>query len=149
MVGGAAAAVSGGLVAVSGAVGLAIGRNLIGTGYAGAQETNAYIEDSEVIASGDIGIGANASETIEADEVRLDVGRNDPVDQILDESHISLTNAGVSLTPIVTRYAWPSELDLMARIAGLQLRERWAGWNNEPFTSTSARHVSVYGNPRL
>jgi SAM-dependent methyltransferase len=89
------------------------------------------------------------AETIEVDEVRLDVGRHDPVDQILDESHISLTNAGVRLTPIVTRYAWPSELDLMARIAGLQLRERWAGWNNELFTSTSARHVSVYGNPRL
>ena len=46
VVGGAAAAVSGGYIAVSGAVGMAIGRNLIGTGDAGAQKTNAYIEDS-------------------------------------------------------------------------------------------------------
>jgi SAM-dependent methyltransferase len=89
------------------------------------------------------------AETIEVDEVRLDVGRHDPVAQLLDESHVSLTNAGVRVTPIVARYAWPSELDLMARIAGLQLQERWAGWNNEPFTSASERHVSVYGKPRL
>ena len=52
---------------------------------------------------------------------------------------------GVRLYPIVTRYAWPSELDLMARIAGLRLKERWAGWNREPFTSASGTHVSVYG----
>ena len=89
------------------------------------------------------------AETIEVDEVRLDVGRHDPVAQLLDESHVSLTNAGVRVTPIVARYAWPSELDLMARIAGLQLQERWAGWNNEPFTSASERHVSVYGKSRL
>jgi hypothetical protein len=42
------------------------------------------------------------------------------------------------------RYAWPSELDLMARLAGLRLRERHGGWQGEPFTATSARHVSVY-----
>lgn len=40
-------------------------------------------------------------------------------------------------------YAWPSELDLMARIAGLRLRERWGGWRREPFTSESRSHVSV------
>jgi SAM-dependent methyltransferase len=42
------------------------------------------------------------------------------------------------------RYVWPSELDLMARIAGLRLRERWAGWRREPFTSDSREHVSVW-----
>jgi hypothetical protein len=42
------------------------------------------------------------------------------------------------------RYVWPSELDLMARIAGLSLRERWAGWRREPFTGESAMHVSVW-----
>jgi SAM-dependent methyltransferase len=42
------------------------------------------------------------------------------------------------------RYAWPSELDLMARLAGLQLRSRWAGWNREPFTTDSRSHVSVW-----
>lgn len=41
------------------------------------------------------------------------------------------------------RYVWPSELDLMAQIAGMALRERWAGWNREPYTSDSRSHVSV------
>jgi hypothetical protein len=50
----------------------------------------------------------------------------------------------VRLYPIVTRYAWPSELDLMARLAGLRLKDRWAGWRREPFDSTSTSHVSVY-----
>jgi hypothetical protein len=56
---------------------------------------------------------------------------------------VRLTNDGVRLFPIVQRYTWPSELDLMARIAGLRLKERWDGWNREPFTSTG-NVVSVY-----
>jgi hypothetical protein len=43
------------------------------------------------------------------------------------------------------RYAFPSELDLMARIAGLELQDRWGGWKDEPFTNASRDHVSVYG----
>lgn len=85
------------------------------------------------------------AEAIGVGNVRLDVGRHDPVSQTLDETHVHLSRYGVRLHPIVTRYAWPSELDLMARIAGLRLHERWSGWNSEPFTSTSTRHVSVYG----
>ena len=42
------------------------------------------------------------------------------------------------------RYVWPAELDLMARIAGLRLRERWGGWRREPFTGESTQHVSVW-----
>jgi SAM-dependent methyltransferase len=42
------------------------------------------------------------------------------------------------------RYVWPSELDLMARLAGMTLGERWAGWQQEPFTSDSDKHVSVW-----
>jgi SAM-dependent methyltransferase len=42
------------------------------------------------------------------------------------------------------RYVWPSELDLMARLAGMTLRERWAGWDREPFTGDSPSHVSVW-----
>jgi SAM-dependent methyltransferase len=45
------------------------------------------------------------------------------------------------------RYVWPSELDLMARLAGMTLRERWSGWNREPFTSESTKHVSVWEKP--
>jgi hypothetical protein len=42
------------------------------------------------------------------------------------------------------RDAWPAELDLMAQLAGLTLRERWGGWNREPFTSERTKHVSVW-----
>ncbi len=85
------------------------------------------------------------AEAIGVDRVKLDVGRHDPVLQMLDESHILLTHEGVRLSPIVCRYAWPSELDLMARIGGLRLKERWAGWNRDPFNSTSRTHISIYG----
>jgi SAM-dependent methyltransferase len=85
------------------------------------------------------------AEAIAINEVWLDMGRHDPVTQRLDESHVVLSREGVRMYPIVTRYAWPSELDLMARIAGLRLKERWAGWNREPFTSASSNHVSIYG----
>jgi len=85
------------------------------------------------------------AENIQLDEIRLDVLCHDPATQMLEESHVSLSGAGVRLNPVVQRYAWPSELDLMARIAGLRLKDRWGGWNREPFTSSSTAHVSVYG----
>jgi SAM-dependent methyltransferase len=47
------------------------------------------------------------------------------------------------------RYVWPSELDLMAQLAGMRLRERWGGWKKEPFTSTSQKHVSVWEKPAV
>ena len=84
-------------------------------------------------------------EAVELDEVRLDVCRHDAVTQRMDESHVRLTRDGVRLYPVVTRYAWPSELDLMARIAGLRLLHRWSAWDRQPFTSDSAAHISVYG----
>jgi SAM-dependent methyltransferase len=84
------------------------------------------------------------AEQVNVDSVILDIGRHDPVHQTLDESHVKLSPEGIRVCPVVCRYAWPCELDLMARIAGLRLKERWAGWQQEPFTSTSPRHVSVY-----
>lgn len=83
-------------------------------------------------------------ERISPGEVVLDINRYDPVTQILDESHVSFTEAGIRLGPISCRLAWPAELDLMARIAGLELVDRWGGWQHEPFTADSTRHVSVY-----
>src|SRR5918997_6301398 len=85
------------------------------------------------------------AEAIEVDEVRLDVAPPGPGEKPPVESHVSLSREGVRLNPIVTRYAWPSELDLMARIAGLRLKERWADWNRSGLTSTSRNVVSVYG----
>ena len=84
------------------------------------------------------------AESIAVDEVTLDVLRHDPVAQTIDESHVVLSRAGVRLFPIVQRYSWPSELDLMARIAGLRVKERWGGWDREPYTA-SGNVVSVYG----
>jgi len=84
------------------------------------------------------------AERIAVKEAWLDVGRYDPVTQRLDETHVALTHDRVRLYPIVTRYIWPSEMDLMARIAGLHLAERFGGWGREPFTAASDLHVSVY-----
>ncbi len=84
------------------------------------------------------------AEHVGVDRVSFDVGRHDPVAQRLDESHVVLSAAGVRVFPIVTRYAWPSELDLMAQLAGMRLQHRWAGWEREPFTAASRNHVSVY-----
>jgi hypothetical protein len=58
---------------------------------------------------------------------------------------VFLSRAGVRLAPVVQRYAWPAELDLMARIAGLRLTERWDDWNRRPYTATGNTVVSVYG----
>lgn len=85
------------------------------------------------------------AEELEVGRVTFDVGRHDPIRQRLDESHVVLSPEGVQLFPIVCRYAWPSELDLMARIAGLQLQDRWAGWERERFTAASRNCISVYG----
>lgn len=85
------------------------------------------------------------AEAIQVDEIRLDVVRHDMAAQRIEESHVSLSAKGVHLNPVVQRYAWPAELDLMARLAGLRLQQRWGGWNREPFDSASDLHVSVYG----
>ena len=84
------------------------------------------------------------AETIEVDVVRLDLLRHDPATQMIIESHVSLSSAGIRLNPVVQRYAWPGELDLMARIAGLRLKHRWGGWSQESFHAGSSLHVSVY-----
>ncbi len=85
------------------------------------------------------------AETIGVDEVKLDVLRHDMATQMIEENHVSLSPEGIKMSPIVQRYSWPSELDLMARIAGLCLKERWGGWSREPFTTKSENCVSVYG----
>jgi len=54
---------------------------------------------------------------------------------------------GVQHMSFSFRYAWPGELDLMARMAGLRLRERWGGWDGSPFQAASSYHVSVYERP--
>jgi SAM-dependent methyltransferase len=82
---------------------------------------------------------------LEADTAVLEAALHDPVDQRVHYQYIVVDTQGVRLHPVPMRYAWPSELDLMARLAGLELRARWAGWDRAPFTASSTSHVSVYG----
>jgi SAM-dependent methyltransferase len=81
---------------------------------------------------------------VESDRVVLEVSHHRPVEQRVDSTLVALSSKGVELFPLRIRYCWPSELDLMARVAGLELRSRWGGWNEEPFTAGSGMHVSVY-----
>jgi SAM-dependent methyltransferase len=69
----------------------------------------------------------------------------DVVTQRATSQHYVFTPDGrVQSFPLAYRYVWPSELDLMARIAGLRPEHRWANWQREPFTATSRSHVSVW-----
>lgn len=85
------------------------------------------------------------AERVAADEVVLDVNRYDRATQLLSENHVTLSADGVRMGPIAQRLTTPAELDLMARLAGLRLLDRWGGWRGEPFTSDSRLHVSVWG----
>ena len=73
----------------------------------------------------------------------------DVANQGLVSHHFELVDGRVERSSIPFRYAWPSELDLMADLAGMRLRERWSGWKREPFTSESRKHVSVWEKPLL
>ena len=84
------------------------------------------------------------TDAVDSEHVRLSGSRHDPLEQAVFSQHVVVGADGVRLYPVAIRYAWPSELDLMARLAGLRLRERWGGWAREPFTADSGRHVSVY-----
>ncbi len=81
---------------------------------------------------------------VELDSVRLEASHHDPVGQTIGGQTIELREDGARFVPYRMRYAWPADLDLMARLAGLSLRERWGGWRQEPFTRASPQHVSVY-----
>ncbi len=68
----------------------------------------------------------------------------DVANQGLVSHHYLVRDGQLEVVSMPFRYAWPAELDLMARIAGLTLRERWSDFTREPFTSESAKHVSVW-----
>jgi SAM-dependent methyltransferase len=90
--------------------------------------------------------GGQALRTVAIGEqqVRVDATLHDPAHQLLDSQHIVLSPQGIRLYPVRLHYAWPSELDLMAQLAGLRLRERWSDWQRRPFEAGSTKHISVY-----
>ena len=71
----------------------------------------------------------------------------DVANQRLTSHHFELVDGSVEYFSVPFRYVWPSELDLMAQLAGMGLRERWGDWTREPFTSDSRKHVSVWEKP--
>jgi SAM-dependent methyltransferase len=75
---------------------------------------------------------------------RLGFDEYDVAAQGLISHHYLIDREEPEVLSIPFRYVWPSELDLMARLAGMRLRERWSGWHHEPFTSESMQHVSVW-----
>jgi SAM-dependent methyltransferase len=86
-------------------------------------------------------------ETVRAFDIsptHLGFDEYDVARQGLISHHYSVDDGRLSLRSLPLRYVWPAELDLMARLAGMTLRERWGGWQREPFTSDSQKHVSVW-----
>jgi SAM-dependent methyltransferase len=78
------------------------------------------------------------------DMLRFDASQYDPVTQQVVSQHVFLSPEGTRMFPVKLRFAWPSELDLMARLAGLSLRQRWGSWEKDPFNRESRRHISIF-----
>jgi SAM-dependent methyltransferase len=77
-------------------------------------------------------------------QLRFQISQHDSASQRVKSQNVVLGNGEVTLYPVEVRYAWPSELDLMAQLAGLRLRDRWESWTEREFTSKSESHISVY-----
>ncbi|PYP87309.1 MAG: SAM-dependent methyltransferase [Blastocatellia bacterium AA13] len=76
--------------------------------------------------------------------VRLEATSHDAINQRAHTQNVVLAEGGVKLYPVEVRYAWPAELDLMARLAGMRLKERWANWHRDPIGPNSSNHISIY-----
>jgi SAM-dependent methyltransferase len=82
-----------------------------------------------------------------ASETHWGIDEYDVATQGLVSHHFELVDGRIERLSIPFRYAWPAELDLMAQLAGMRLRDRRSGWKREPFTSDSREHVSVWEKP--
>jgi SAM-dependent methyltransferase len=71
----------------------------------------------------------------------------DTATQAMSSNYVQVSGDQGEYRSIPFRYVWPAELDLMAQLAGMRLRERWAGWTREPFTSDSGQHVCLWEKP--
>jgi SAM-dependent methyltransferase len=100
----------------------------------------AFVPDLNRFTGGQV----NWATKVTTDEVQLDVGQHNAATQQVISQKVVIKDGDVRLYPVQIRYAWPSELDLMAQLAGLRLRERWSNWQREPFTSNSGKHISIF-----
>ncbi len=80
----------------------------------------------------------------DSSETHWGIDEYDVANQGLVSHHFDLADGRFELLSMPFRYVWPAELDLMAELAGMRLRERWSGWQREPFTGKSRQHVSVW-----
>jgi SAM-dependent methyltransferase len=87
------------------------------------------------------------SQVFDLSDEHIGIDEYDVANQGLISHHFWLADGKWNQGSMPFRYTWPSELDLMARLAGMTLRERWSGWNREPFTSESTEHISVWEKP--
>jgi SAM-dependent methyltransferase len=78
------------------------------------------------------------------DSATIELSRHDTASQRITTQIVTLDHQGTHLHPVALRYSWPGELDMMAQLAGLRLRERYSGWDRQPFDSDSRMHISVY-----
>lgn len=81
---------------------------------------------------------------IHGGHVELEVARIHPAEQMMSTTKVHISDGGVRLIPANHRYAWPSEMDLMARLAGMRLVYRWEDWSRTPFHDASTAHISVW-----
>lgn len=82
---------------------------------------------------------------VDVNRVQLSFSRHDPATQNIRSQHVFLGEDGIKTVPVALRYVWPAEMDLMAKLAGMGLRERYESWQRDHFTSESKSHVSVFG----
>jgi SAM-dependent methyltransferase len=89
-----------------------------------------------------------STDSLLPDGVRIEASVHDPAAQRIDVREATFVHgAPPRVLSFAIRYAWPSELDLMARLAGLEPESRFGSWGRAPFDARSRRHVSVYRNP--
>lgn len=87
-------------------------------------------------------------DTLNPNELVLETSVHDPFAQRTNSHHVVVRDGQIETYPVQIRYAYPSELDLMAQLAGLRLRERWADWDRSPYPSPNWMHVSVWERER-
>jgi SAM-dependent methyltransferase len=77
-------------------------------------------------------------------ELQIDASLVEMDKQLISSQHVIITDHGTRFYPVKIRYAWPSEMDLMAQLSALQLRERWSNWEKAYFNAQSKMHISIY-----
>jgi len=108
--------------------------------------TDAFVPDLKRFDASNTRMGVSSISSNEEHAYELSI--HDPVNQKVVSHHVRRQADGSTIVlPVTVRYVWPSEMDLMARLAGLELDRRWGWYDRRPFTEASGQHVSVYRKP--